>query len=103
AVAFGVPGNVVFAILLGAFLIQGLTPGPAMLTRHLDLVFSFVWIIVVTNIITVAICFLFIKQLVRITEVRGAILIPSIIVLILLGGYVARHTAFAIFLTLSAG
>jgi TctA family transporter len=102
-IAFGVPGNVVFAILLGAFLIQGLTPGPAMLTRHLDLVFSFVWIIVVTNIITVAICFLFIKQLVRITEVRGAILIPSIIVLILLGGYVESHTLFALFLTLAAG
>jgi putative tricarboxylic transport membrane protein len=102
-IAFGVPSNVVFAILLGAFLIQGLTPGPEMLTKHLDLVFSFVWIIVVTNIITVAICFVFIKQLVRITEVRGAILIPSIIVLILLGGYVESHTLFALFLTLAAG
>jgi len=102
-IAFGVPSNVVFAILLGAFLIQGLTPGPAMLTSHLDLVFSFVWIIVVTNIITVAVCFLFIRQLVRITEVRGTILIPSIIVLILLGGYVESHTLFALFLTLAAG
>jgi putative tricarboxylic transport membrane protein len=102
-IAFGVPSNVVFAILLGAFLIQGLAPGPAMLTKHLDLVFSFVWIIVVTNIITVVICFLFIKQLIQITEVRGAVLIPSIIVLIFLGGYVDSHTAFAIFLTLGAG
>jgi TctA family transporter len=102
-VAFGVPSNVVFAILLGAFLIQGLAPGPAMLTKHLDLVFSFVWVIVVTNIVTVAICFLCIKQLVQITEIRGAVLIPSIIVLIFLGGYVDSHTAFAIFLTLGAG
>jgi putative tricarboxylic transport membrane protein len=77
--------------------------GPVMLTTHLDLVFSFVWIIVVTNIITVAICFVFIKQLVRITEVRGTILIPSIIVLILLGGYADSHTLFAVFLTLGAG
>jgi putative tricarboxylic transport membrane protein len=102
-IAFGVPSNVVFAILLGAFLIQGLVPGPEMLTKHLNLVFSFVWIIVVTNIITVAVCFLFIKQLVQITEVRGAILIPSIIILIFLGGYVESHTLFAIFLTLVAG
>jgi putative tricarboxylic transport membrane protein len=102
-IAFGVPSNVVFAILLGAFLIQGLTPGPELLTTHLDLVFSFVWIIVITNIITVAVCFLFVRQLVQITEVRGAILIPSIIVLIFLGGYVDSHTLFAIFLTLGAG
>ena len=102
-IAFGVPGNVAFAILLGAFLIQGLVPGPAMLTKHLDLVFSFVWIIVVTNVITVAICFLFINQLVKITEVRGALLLPSIIVLILLGGYVETHSWFAMFITLGAG
>src|SRR5262249_26254564 len=102
-IAFGVPSNVVFAILLGAFLIQGLAPGPEMLSKHLNLVFSFVWIIVVTNIITVAVCFLFIKQLVQITEVRGAVLIPFIIVLIFLGGYVESHTLFAILLTLVAG
>ncbi|MSQ52482.1 MAG: hypothetical protein EXR28_11400 [Betaproteobacteria bacterium] len=102
-IAFGVPGNVAFAILLGAFLIQGLVPGPAMLTTHLHLVFSFVWIIVVTNVITVAICFMFINQLVKITEVRGALLIPSIIVLILLGGYVETHSWFAMFITLGAG
>ena len=56
-VAFGVPGSVSTAILLGAFLIQGLVPGPQMLTPeakggHLSLTFSFVWIIVVSNIIT---------------------------------------------------
>ena len=58
-VAFGVPGSVSTAILLGAFLIQGLVPGPPMLTPeakggHLSLTFSFVWIIVVSNIITTA-------------------------------------------------
>src|SRR3990172_7299978 len=58
-IAFGVPGGVVTAILLGAFIIQGLVPGPSMLTPesrggHLSLTFSFVWTIVISNIITVA-------------------------------------------------
>ncbi|MGH7828932.1 MAG: tripartite tricarboxylate transporter permease, partial [Candidatus Binatia bacterium] len=47
-IAFGVPGSVSMAILLGAFIIQGITPGPDMLdpAKHLTLTFSFVWMIV---------------------------------------------------------
>src|ERR1700757_2993601 len=59
-VAFGIPSSVSTAILFGAFLIQGIVPGPDMLNpaKHLTLTFSFVWIIIVANIITVAVCFL---------------------------------------------
>ncbi|MCI0372720.1 MAG: tripartite tricarboxylate transporter permease, partial [candidate division NC10 bacterium] len=39
-IAFGVPGNVVAALLLGAFLVLGLVPGPAMLTKDLHITFS---------------------------------------------------------------
>lgn len=102
-IAFGVPGNVVFAILLGAFLIKGIVPGPELLKTNLPLVFSFVWIIVITNVITVAICFLFINQLVRLTEIRGSLLIPTITVFILLGAYVDAKSWFAVALTLVAG
>jgi putative tricarboxylic transport membrane protein len=102
-IAFGVPGNVVFAILLGAFLIKGIVPGPELLKTNLPLVFSFVWIIVITNVITVAICFVFIRQLVQLTEVRGSLLIPAIIVFIFLGAYVDTKSWFAFVLTLAAG
>lgn len=102
-IAFGVPGNVVFAILLGAFLIKGIVPGPELLKTNLPLVFSFVWIIVITNVITVAICFVFIRQLVRLTEIRGSLLIPTIIVFIFLGAYVDTKSWFAVALTLAAG
>src|SRR5579885_385997 len=81
-VAFGIPSTVVMAILLGAFLIQGLVPGPDMLTKNLHITFSLVWIIVVTNIITVGVCFLFLNQLVKITYVRAHLLVPFLILLI---------------------
>ena len=95
-IAFGVPGNVTMAILLGAFIIQGLVPGPPMLLPesqggHLTLTFSFVWIIVIANIITVAACFLFLKQLVRITEVRGSLIIPFVLLLVYLGGFATKN------------
>ena len=94
-IAFGVPASVVMAILLGAFIIQGIVPGPDMLIPppkgKLDLTFSFVWVIILSNIITVAICFLFLKPLAKVTQVRGAIIIPLILVLIYLGAYAEKN------------
>ncbi|MGH7828751.1 MAG: tripartite tricarboxylate transporter permease, partial [Candidatus Binatia bacterium] len=97
-IAFGVPGSVTMAILLGAFIIQGLVPGPDMLLPpprgKLDLTFSFVWIIMIANIITVSICFLFLNQLARITRIKGSLLMPFILLLIYLGAF-AEKNAFA--------
>jgi putative tricarboxylic transport membrane protein len=95
--AFGVPGSVTTAILLGAFIIQGLVPGPPMLRPEseggsLPLTFSFVWILVLSNIITVSICFLFLNQLAKITQVRGSLVIPFILLLIYLGGFAENNT-----------
>jgi TctA family transporter len=97
-VAFGVPGSVSMAILLGAFLIQGLVPGPPMLTPeskggNLSLTFSFVWIIIVSNIIVTAICFLFLTQIARVTQVRSTLVIPFILLLCYIGAF-AENNAF---------
>jgi putative tricarboxylic transport membrane protein len=97
-VAFGIPGSVSTAILLGAFLIQGLVPGPPMLTPearggHLSLTFSFVWIIVVSNIIITAVCFLFLGKIAKITQVRASLVIPFILLLSYIGAF-AEDNAF---------
>lgn len=102
-VAFGVPSSVSMAILLGAFLIQGLVPGPSMLTTKVELTLSFVWIIIVAHIISVALCFLLINQMVRITEVRSALILPAIVFLVLFGGYSDKNSLFEMGITLAAG
>src|SRR5678815_2894770 len=94
-IAFGVPASVIMAILLGAFIIQGIVPGPDMLIPepkgHLSLTFSFVWVIILSNIITVAICFLFLNTLAKVTQVRGSLIIPIILVLIYLGAFAEKN------------
>jgi hypothetical protein len=107
-VAFGVPASVLMAILIGAFLIQGLVPGPDMLIPeakggHLSLTFSFVWIMVVSNIITVAVCIIFLNQLVKITYIRGSVIIPLIILLIYLGTFAEKNAFPDMFLMLFFG
>jgi TctA family transporter len=74
-----------------------------MLTTHLDLTFSFVWIIVVSNIITVGLCFIFLNQLVKITRVRSALLIPGLMLLVYLGSYADHNSIFDMGITLVFG
>jgi TctA family transporter len=107
-IAFGVPSGVMMAILLGAFIIQGLTPGPDMLIPesrggHLGLTFSFVWTIVIANIVTVALCFLFLGQLAKVTQVRGSLLIPPVLLLIYLGAFAEKNAFEDLYLVLFFG
>ena len=56
-VVFGVPGSAGMAILLGAFLMHGLVPGPDMLTKNLDITYSMVWSIAIANILGSGLCY----------------------------------------------
>ncbi len=92
-VAFGIPGSSSMAILLAAFFLLGLVPGPEMLTKHLTITFSMAWTIVVANVIVVAISLLFINRIARMTTIRGGILVPFILVLCFIGAYTSDNHA----------
>lgn len=107
-IAFGVPGGVMTAILLGAFTIHGLVPGPSMLTPesrggHLTLTFSFVWTIVIANLVTVAVCFLFLRHLAKVTLIRGSLLIPPVLLLVYLGAFAEKNAMEDLLLVLGFG
>ena len=64
-IAFGVPGSATMAILLGAFLIHGLVPGPDMLTKNLSITYSMVWSVALANILGAGLCYAFSPQFAR--------------------------------------
>jgi TctA family transporter len=102
-IAFGVPGSTAMAILLGAFFLLGMVPGPDMLTKHLPVTFSMVWTIVLANVITVLACFMFLNRLASLTMVRGQLLIPVILMLVFIGSYTSNNHYGDIVVTLIFG
>lgn len=86
-VAFGIPGSGGMAILLAAFYIVGLHPGPDMLHGQKPLLFSMVWTIIVANVIASALTALFAEKLALVTRLRASILVPLVLVLAMLGSY----------------
>jgi len=90
-VAFGVPGSASMAILLGAFLIHGLVPGPDMLNKDLNVTYTIVWSVALANILGAGLCFLFSDQLAKIAVVRHSIIMPLILTVIMVGAFQARR------------
>ena len=90
-VAFGVPSSAGMAILLGAFLIHGLVPGPDMLTKHLDITYSMVWSIAIANLLGSGLCFLFSGQLAKLATLRYTLIMPIVLSLIYIGAFEASR------------
>jgi TctA family transporter len=102
-IAFGVPGSGAMAILLGAFMIMGLVPGPDMLTKHLAVTYSMVWTLVIANVIAVLLCFVFLNHLAKLTQIRGSLIIPFVLLLVFVGSYTSNSHIADLLVTLGFG
>ena len=102
-IAFGVPGSGAMAILLGAFMIMGLVPGPDMLSKHLAVTYSMVWTLVLANIITVVLSLAVLNQLAKVTYIRGGVIIPFVLLLVFVGSYTANGQIFDLIVTFCFG
>ena len=88
--AFGIPGGTGTAMLLVALTLHGFTPGAAMMTTHLDLVFVLIWPLFLSNWLTSLLGLAAVTPLSKLTLVRTQILVPLIFVLALLGAQLFR-------------
>jgi TctA family transporter len=84
-------------------LIVGLNPGPEMLKSRLDVTFSMVWVLIISNIIVAALCFLILNHLAALTFIRGTLLIPFLMFLVFIGSFTANNDLNDIIATLIFG
>ncbi len=90
-IALGIPGTPGLAVMMGAFLVHGLRPGPDMLTTNISLTYSFIWTLVIANIVGAVLMMLWGNQLARITFVRGRLIVPFIMLFVFMGAWMARN------------
>ncbi len=86
-VALGVPNGPAMAVLLSAFAILGIEPGPTMLTTHLTLVFSLVWVLAISSLLASVMGLALAPVLAKISTIPGRVLVPFIFVLTMIGAY----------------
>ena len=90
-IVFGVPGSAGMAILLGAFLMHGLVPGPDMLTKNLGITYSMVWSIAIANILGSGLCFIFSSQFAKLATLRYTLVLPCVLSLIYIGAFEGKR------------
>ena len=89
----GIPSNVVMALLLGALIVHGVTPGPLLLSQHPQLFWGVVASMYVGNIMLLALNLPLIGMWVQLLKVPYAILFPIIILFCLIGSYSINNSA----------
>lgn len=101
--ALGVPGNSVAAMMMGAMLIQGLNPGPALFSQYGNVVYGFMWQMLLTAGFMLLLGFLGAQLFVQMLRIPAAILAPMILVVCSIGTYAASNSMFDVWLMLVFG
>lgn len=102
-VALGIPNGPAMAVLLSAFAILGLEPGPSMLTQHLSLVFSMVWVLAISALLGSAIGLGLAPLLARISTIPGRVLVPLIFAVAVVGAFATTSDMTQTFALLAFG
>jgi TctA family transporter len=92
----GIPGDAVMALLLGALLIQGIQPGPQLITEHADLFWGLIASFWVGNILLVVLNVPMIGIWVRMLRVPYRYLFPSALFFIAIGVYSTNNSLFEV-------
>ena len=101
--SLGVPGDAVTAVLLGAFIIQGLQPGPMLYKEHIDIVYQLFASMMLAQFVMLFIGMAGIRLFAKVILVDRAILTPAIFVLSMVGAFAMRSNIFDVYTTLAFG
>jgi putative tricarboxylic transport membrane protein len=92
--AFGIPGDVVTAVMLGAFIAQGLRPGPILFQENIVEIYGIYIALFLSTLAMFAVAKLSLKSWVRVLQVPSGLLYPVVTLLCLAGAYAINNSLF---------
>ncbi|MFT5511169.1 MAG: putative tricarboxylic transport membrane protein [Hyphomicrobiaceae bacterium] len=94
--ALGVPGDIITAIILGAFMIHGLRPGPLLFQENITLIYALFMGIMLSSIYLFIVGKLSIRMIAKIADIPQRMLFPVVLILCVFGAYAINNTVFDI-------
>ncbi|WP_099867435.1 tripartite tricarboxylate transporter permease [Pararhizobium haloflavum] len=101
--ALGIPGDAVTAILLGALVLQGVTPGPLIFINSPDVVYTIYFALLASTLLMGLIGYPAVRVLAQTLRIPKIYLMPCVAVICVAGSYVARNNILDVFVMLGAG
>src|SRR5690625_4169278 len=101
--SLGIPGAPPAAVILGALMMQGITPGPNLMEEHPALVYTFLIAFMMANIIMLIFGIIGSKYIGKVLSIPSSYLAPSILFLTIVGTYAIRYNLFDVFMLIGFG
>lgn len=101
--ALGVPGDVTTAVILGAFMIHGLQPGPVMFAQNLPMVYAIFIGIMLSSVYLFIIGKIMIRSVSRIADIPNRILYPVVLVLCIFGSFAVNNMLLDVLIMIVMG
>ena len=101
--ALGIPGDIITAIILGAFMIHGLRPGPLLFQENIDLIYALFIGIMLSSIYLLIVGKISIRLISRIADIPHRLLFPVVLVLCVFGAYAVNNSIFDVFVMFVMG
>lgn len=101
--SLGIPTGATMALLLAAFNMYGITPGPTLFSDHASLVWTVIGSFFIANIIMLALNLPLVGLWARLITVPYPVLAPLILLLCAVGSYVPRNNLFDVWVCFAFG
>ena len=89
--AFGIPGDAVTAVMLGAMTIHGIQSGPLFVSQHPQIAYGIYAAYLLAHPIMVLICAFGARLFLRVVTVPKSMLIPNVLVLCVIGAFALNN------------
>lgn len=90
----GIPGDAGTAMLLAAFMLHGITPGPLLFDKYSDTIYAMFAILIISNIMMFVIQIYGLPVFLKMLKVKKNILLPVIMVLATIGAFATNNRIF---------
>lgn len=97
----GIPGNVTSALLVGAFIIHGVAPGPWMFEEHGRLIYGMFAAMIIANFLNWLIGGFGLKLFAKVLAIPKPVILPALVFLCITGAYLNDQSLFALQLTVA--
>jgi len=92
--ALGVPGDVITAIIIGAFMIHGLQPGPMMFLINVDIIYGLFIGLIVSSVFLFFLGSIAIRGFRFVADIPRGVLFPAVLVLCIYGVFAVNNNIF---------
>lgn len=103
ALALAIPGDATTAVIIGALMLQGLTPGPFLFQNNGPEVYAILIGVILQTIPTIIVGLILLPVAVKLLSVPRTVIFPAVLVMCVVGAYATNYNVFDVGVMVAAG